>query len=138
MPTFIHKARPFRNIKKSAIKKDFNFILLLLFFCLIFYLILRLKQEASELSSEEIKERRRRVHIPTFSNGSIQEAKDWLAEYKSICHHLRFTEREQLDDLQVRFKGTALSWYTYSCRQNWSHVFIFCLYTLWTTSFLSL
>ncbi|KAG0753690.1 hypothetical protein G6F18_012590 [Rhizopus arrhizus] len=26
----------------------------------------------------------------------------------------------------------------YSCRQNWSHVFIFCLYTLRTTSFLSL
>ncbi|KAG1135838.1 hypothetical protein G6F37_012483 [Rhizopus arrhizus] len=47
--------------------------------------------ETSELSSEEIKERRKRVHIPTFSNGSIQEAKDWLAEYKSICHHLRFT-----------------------------------------------
>ncbi|KAG0932504.1 hypothetical protein G6F64_011519 [Rhizopus arrhizus] len=79
--------------------------------------------EASELSSEEIKERRRRVHIPTFSNGSIQEAKDWLAEYKSICYHLRFTEREQLDDLQVRFKGTALSWYTYllpTTKSRWS------------------
>ena len=84
---------------------------------------MRLKQEASELSSEEIKERRRRVHIPTFSNGSIQEAKDWLAEYKSICYHLRFTEREQLDDLQVRFKGTALSWYTYllpTTKSRWS------------------
>ncbi|KAG1243101.1 hypothetical protein G6F57_022566 [Rhizopus arrhizus] len=28
--------------------------------------------------------------------------------------------------------------FTYSCRQNWSHVFIFCLNPLRSTSFLSL
>ncbi|KAG2230474.1 hypothetical protein INT48_002992, partial [Thamnidium elegans] len=62
------------------------------------------------LSKEEIRERRKRVHIPSFSQGSTRQAKDWLTEYKNVCHHIRFSEKERLDDLQIRFKGQALSW----------------------------
>ncbi|KAG1320309.1 hypothetical protein G6F62_011390 [Rhizopus arrhizus] len=76
-----------------------------------------------KINQEEIRERRRRVRIPTFANGSVQEAKDWLAEYKSVCCHLHFSEQEQLDDLQVRFKGPALSWYMYllpEIKRDWT------------------
>ncbi|KAI8391537.1 uncharacterized protein BYT42DRAFT_610753 [Radiomyces spectabilis] len=61
--------------------------------------------------SDEIKKRRRRVRAPVFGRGSIQVAKDWLIEYKSVTDHLKFTERERLDDMEVRFKSVTLTWY---------------------------
>ncbi|KAG0738062.1 hypothetical protein G6F16_010624 [Rhizopus arrhizus] len=76
-----------------------------------------------KINQEEIRERRRRVRVPTFANGSVQKAKDWLAEYKSVCYYLHFSEQEQLDDLQVRFKGPALSWYMYllpEIKRDWT------------------
>ena len=63
--------------------------------------------------TENITERRRRIQPPTFSNGTVAEAKDWLAEYKSVCRHLHYSEQEQLDELAVKLKGNALSWYSY-------------------------
>ncbi|KAI9327332.1 hypothetical protein BD770DRAFT_449895, partial [Pilaira anomala] len=65
------------------------------------------------LSKQEIRERRKRVQVPSFAQGSPRKARDWLIEYKNVCHHIRFSEKERLDDLQIRFKGQALSWYTY-------------------------
>ncbi|KAI9329892.1 hypothetical protein BD770DRAFT_51200 [Pilaira anomala] len=65
------------------------------------------------LSKQEIRERRKRVQVPSFAQGSPRQARDWLIEYKNVCHHIRFSEKEWLDDLQIRFKGQALSWYTY-------------------------
>ncbi|KAI8378263.1 hypothetical protein EDC96DRAFT_494103 [Choanephora cucurbitarum] len=60
-----------------------------------------------------ILERRRRIQTPSFAKGNIGEAKDWLAEYKSVCQHLQYTEQERLDELSVRLKGMALTWYNY-------------------------
>ncbi|KAG1391606.1 hypothetical protein G6F60_012482 [Rhizopus arrhizus] len=63
--------------------------------------------------SDEIWERRKRIHPPVFGGGSIQAAKDWIIEYKSVAEHLNFTQQERLDDMTVRFKNVALTWYSY-------------------------
>ncbi|KAG0813757.1 hypothetical protein G6F18_013274 [Rhizopus arrhizus] len=63
--------------------------------------------------SDEIRERRKRIHPPVFGGGSIQAAKDWIIEYKSVAEHLKFTQQERLDDMAVRFKSVALTWYSY-------------------------
>lgn len=73
-------------------------------------------------TKEEIRERRRRVRVPNFTAGSTIQARDWLVEYKSICQYVQYSEKETLDDLQIRFKGPALSWYNYlpiSTKRNW-------------------
>lgn len=67
-------------------------------------------------------ERRRRIQLPTFQRGTVNEAKDWLAEYKSVGQHLQYTEQEQLEKLSVRLKGMALSWYSYllsEAKKSW-------------------
>ncbi|KAI9326188.1 hypothetical protein BD770DRAFT_405045, partial [Pilaira anomala] len=40
-----------------------------------------------DISREEVKERRRRVRMPVFVSGDVNEARNWLLEYKSYCHH---------------------------------------------------
>lgn len=70
-------------------------------------------REKEGLSINYIMERRRRIQTPSFAKGSVSEAKDWLAEYKSVCQHLQYSEQEELDELEVRLKGMALTWYSY-------------------------
>lgn len=84
--------------------------------------ILRIPQDKADrprgiihdsIDQETIKERRRRVQLPAFTFGDIQKAREWLMEYNSLTHHIRFSEKEKLADLEVRLKGDALSWFTY-------------------------
>ncbi|KAG1037867.1 hypothetical protein G6F43_012771 [Rhizopus delemar] len=70
-------------------------------------------REKEGLSINYIMEHRRRIQTPSFAKGSVSEAKDWLAEYKSVCQHLQYSEQEKLDELEVRLKGMALTWYSY-------------------------
>ncbi|OBZ81291.1 hypothetical protein A0J61_10660, partial [Choanephora cucurbitarum] len=70
------------------------------------------KKEEGLLESY-ILERRRQIQTSSFAKGNISDAKDWLAEYKSVYQHLQYTEQERLDELNVRLKGMALTWYNY-------------------------
>ncbi|OBZ81077.1 hypothetical protein A0J61_10875 [Choanephora cucurbitarum] len=65
------------------------------------------------VNKDEIKERRCRVQLPSFHSGDMNQARVWLMEYNSLTHHIRFTEKEKLADLEVRFKGDALAWFMY-------------------------
>lgn len=81
--------------------------------------------DQGEHKQDDFCERRRRTKIPTFSNGTVTEAQQWMDHYDRVSKYLGFSDEEKIEELHALMYGAASDWLgglTPDIRKDWQPI----------------